>query len=56
MREIQFPYGRGHLTCALEEERLNDVLLSGSGELCAQSTTSRSLCGWHWKTPLDSHG
>lgn len=29
MREIQFPYGRGHLTCALEEERLNDVLLSG---------------------------
>lgn len=29
MREIQFPYGRGHLTCALEEDRLNDVLLSG---------------------------
>lgn len=29
MREIQFPYGRGHLTCALEEDRLHDVLLSG---------------------------
>lgn len=29
MREIQFPYGRNHLTCAFEEERLNDVLLSG---------------------------